>query len=414
MSEPYAYIRRSVASRGDPGDQSREFQTDKVRQLAGPDADRLHILDGDWGRSASTDKTGLRTAFLSLIEDVEAGAVSHVFAYSPDRLARSVEWSARLVNACRRAGVPITTTAGTVGPADPGARMLFNVFAAMNENALEAMEQKARDTIGNRRKRNLAAGLAANAGMGRKPYGAMPGEDVGAILDAFRRTGSFLGTCKALTAAGIPSRLGNGWNVRTVARIIRRTEPSLVPAHGRQGQRARATRIFAGLLVCHCGDVLTSMPRAGSVGYYCRRAHSDPRHSRPYVVAEPKIRAWAEREATRFRPVDADGQPIDRVRLAETSREERKAIDARRDRIMTMFERGDLDPSEYAARMDAIAADRTALDDQERVATLPPGIDWTWSPASLNVALRALWHRIELGPDLRPVRAEWTVPEWRA
>jgi len=29
---------------------------------------------------------------------------------SPDRLARSVEWSARLVNACRRAGVPITTT----------------------------------------------------------------------------------------------------------------------------------------------------------------------------------------------------------------------------------------------------------------------------------------------------------------
>jgi hypothetical protein len=31
----------------------------------------------------------------------------------------------------------------------------------------------------------------------------------------------------------------------------------------------------------------------------------------------------------------------------------------------------------------------------------------------LNPVLSALWTRIDLGPDLRPVRAEWVVPEWR-
>ena len=35
---------------------------------------------------------------------VERGEVSALYAYSTDRLARSVEWSARLLNACRRAG----------------------------------------------------------------------------------------------------------------------------------------------------------------------------------------------------------------------------------------------------------------------------------------------------------------------
>ena len=33
-AQPVAYIRRSVASKSDPGDISREFQTDAVRKLA--------------------------------------------------------------------------------------------------------------------------------------------------------------------------------------------------------------------------------------------------------------------------------------------------------------------------------------------------------------------------------------------
>jgi hypothetical protein len=43
-----------------------------------------------------------------------------------------------------------------------------------------------------------------------------------------------------------------------------------------------------------------------------------------------------------------------------------------------------------------------------------PGIDWAWPASRLNPVLRALWNRIDLGPDLRPASADWTVPEWRA
>ena len=121
-TRPVAYIRRSVARKGDPGDVSRDFQVDKVRALANGDGPRLRIIDGDWGRSAATDKTGQRVAFLGMLEDIERGLVSHVYAYSPDRLARSVEWSAPAGQRLPAGeGGPITTTAGTVAPDDPAA-----------------------------------------------------------------------------------------------------------------------------------------------------------------------------------------------------------------------------------------------------------------------------------------------------
>src|SRR5664280_1140153 len=205
MSNPVAYIRRSVASRADPGDVSREFQTEAVRALANGDAARLVIIDRDWGRSAATDKTGRRLAFLALLDAIEAGDVSALYAYSTDRLARSVEWSARLLNACRRAGVPIVTREGRIEPGDAGAALLFNVLAAVNENALSGMEAKARASIGRRQARNVEAGRAPNAGMGRKAYGP---ETTAAVLAAFDAAGSFLGATKALTAASVPSYLG--------------------------------------------------------------------------------------------------------------------------------------------------------------------------------------------------------------
>src|SRR5690349_21098602 len=117
-SRPVAYIRRSSRSRNDPGDVSREFQTREVQRLAGPDAARLEVVDADWGRSGSTDKTVRRLAFLTILDEIEQGRISTLYAFATDRLARSVEWSARLLNACRRAGVPIVTSEGRFEPDD--------------------------------------------------------------------------------------------------------------------------------------------------------------------------------------------------------------------------------------------------------------------------------------------------------
>ena len=420
MRQPVAYIRRSVASRGNPGDLSREFQVDEVRRLAGPDAANLRIFDGDWGKSAATDKTDKRLAFLEMLDAIERGEVSTLIAYSTDRLARSVQWASRLLDACERADTTIVTGEGRFAPGDDGARVTFQVLGVMNENALRGMTKKNNATVEARKARNVAAGRKPTAGMGRKGYGkdpARPDEDRSAVIIAFEEAGSFLGACKLLNERGVPTRLAtvsrNGsvkpvqWSMRTVARIVREDAHRLLPLTTRRGQRVRAQRLLAGLLSCHCGDLLTTMPRAGSVGYYCRRAHANPSHPRPYVVSENKLLPYIQAEAAKLITEPA-------VQMAETAQAERDALDARRGRLVDQYEMGDIGRDDYRARLGKIDAELEALDIAERVEDVPAAIPWDASTETLNALLRTIWTRIELGPDLLPVRFVWTLDRLRA
>jgi len=426
-AQPVAYIRRSVASRADPGDVSREFQTEEVRRLAGDDAPRLVIIARDWGRSAATDKTDRRLAFLALLESIEAGDVSALYAYSTDRLARSVEWSARLLNACRRAGVPIVTREGRIEPGDAAAALLFNVLAAVNENALSGMEAKARATVARRKARNVEAGREPNAGLGGKPYGP----DVTAqVLAAYDAAGSFLGACKLLTAPvgaevwsrgrllgagmGVPSRLGGrpnprqnggtyGWNFRTVGRIVRR-ERADVPKVGRQGATQRPRRRFSGLLVCHCGQILAPN---GTNNYTCRQAHNDASHPRPYTVSERKLLPWIRDEiARRLRVPPA-------VEVAADNAAQRDALASRLERAQDLRIAGEITRERYDREAADVRAALDRLGDAEAVVAVP-AIDWTLPPGQVNTVLRAILERVDLGPDLRPVLAVPNVPEWWA
>src|SRR5262245_23928301 len=123
--EPVAYIRRSFSRRGDPGDESRKFQTDAVRRLAGADAAALVILDRDWGVSAARELTDKRLDFLDLLEMVKRGQVSTLYAYSADRLARSTAWAATLLDSCKDAGTTVVTTEGRYDFEDANARQMF-------------------------------------------------------------------------------------------------------------------------------------------------------------------------------------------------------------------------------------------------------------------------------------------------
>jgi DNA invertase Pin-like site-specific DNA recombinase len=112
VSYPIAYIRRSVARRGDQGDISKQSQTDKVRALANGDGAALQIVDCGWGISAGREHTLKRTGFLDLLERVERREISTIYAFALDRLARSLRWSAQLLDACQDAGTMIVTTEG--------------------------------------------------------------------------------------------------------------------------------------------------------------------------------------------------------------------------------------------------------------------------------------------------------------
>jgi DNA invertase Pin-like site-specific DNA recombinase len=398
-ARPAAYIRRSARSRSDPGDLSREFQTDKVRELAGADGADLRIIDADWGRSAATDKTDRRAAFLALLEEVERGEVSALYAYSTDRLARSVEWSARLLNACRRAGTVIATSEGRFEPDNAMTDQLFHFQAIQNEGYSRQASQKRRATVERQRARGARLGVA--------PFGALPGEDVAPIIAAFRQAGSCYGAARILNAAGSRTRRGALWTSKVVADVLRRAD---VPYRRKPkpGVKAQADWITYQLLTCPCGNTMTSMDRR-SPRVTCWRARHDPAHPRPHGISEARILDALKAEAARLRV------PTDAVEMADDAEHQRAAIAEKRERIIDMFADGTIrTKADRDRRLATLDDDLDTLDAAQVVVAVPQSVDWTQPAATVNAILRAMWERVELGPDLMPARFLWRRTEWRS
>jgi hypothetical protein len=209
-----------------------------------------------------------------------------------------------------------------------------------------------------------------------------------------------------------------GWNVMTVSRIVRRERPDM-PRVGRQGAAARAKRLFSGLLICGapgCGQTLSSMPRPGGrqVGYYCRKAHNDPTHPRPYVVSERFLLPWMRDEVARLRPIDpVTAEPVDAVTLAAGNDGVRAQLTGRLERAQDLRIAGEITRERYDREAADVRAELDRLGDAEAVVAIPT-IDWTRDPRTVNEILRTILESVTLGPDMRPVVALWTVPAWRA
>jgi hypothetical protein len=124
------------------------------------------------------------------------------------------------------------------------------------------------------------------------------------------------------------------------------------------------------------------------------------------MVSEASILAWARVEAARLRTPE-------RVRLADENRDRRTELAGQRERLGWAVTDGLLDREQAQLKAAEIGAEMERLADQEQVVDIPT-LDWSWEPAELNAVLRSLWERVELDANLRPVRAEWRVPEWRA
>ena len=69
--------------------------------------------------------------------------------------------------------------------------------------------------------------------------------------------------------------------------------------------------------------------------------------------------------------------------------------------------------AERDSKLLAIASELEWLSVAEELVDVPR-LDWSAPPADVNRVVRAMWSVIELGTDLRPIRAEWLVPEWRS
>ena len=399
MSTPVAYIRKSRVIDERNG-VSWEVQEAKVRELAagyGDNGSRLVILS-DWNMSG---RKGAKTrpGYKRLVEMMASGEASAVYSYNMARLSRSTHDLLELVDLADDKGVPVRLVADQFDTSTATGRMLLTVLAAVDEMTADLASEHAKDAVAARRARGDK--------IGHPNYGERPGESVAAVIKAYKDAGSVLGAARLLNERRVVTRMGGSWGTTSVRDILIRE--GAMPHRRRPGAKARAPFLFYGLLRCHCGRILTGTRyKNGSdlayCAYKCHDARGNGKHGRS-AVPEKRLLEWARDEAARLRLPDA-------VEIETTNQAERDALEARRARILDMYERGDLDRGEYGRRIAGVKAEADRLDEREAdVAVVNvPDLDWSWPPERVNAVLRALWDHVELDDAMQPVKAEWRLP----
>ena len=240
----------------------------------------------------------------------------------------------------------------------------------------------------------------------------IPGHPLEKVLATVKHNhGNILRSVRDLNAAGTPSPRGGNWGTSTLTAVVKREAPELRPRGERRGRPTSRPRYFTRLLRCHCGRLLSPSGAAKADHWTCRTGHTDPRHPKPYNVSERVILEWAKAEAARLRPISE----VDMGSHDLTA--ERHALEARRERLRTQHLLEVITDDELAVDWADIRAALDALDAREGIdiTSVPDAVDWgMWPTDKVNAVLRSMWWYIELGHDLRPIRAEWRVPEWRA
>jgi DNA invertase Pin-like site-specific DNA recombinase len=411
---PIAYLRRSSADASDPGDVSRGAQEAAVRELARRDGYNGEVrLLADWDRSADEAKESRRAGFLAMLAAIERGEVDVVYAASLDRLYRSMRTFVRLTDAAKAHDVRIVTLREGVlgGDGSPMAQAFAEITAVFSGLELRTTKARAAGALAVRRERGDHIGRCGYGYLlARNDKGAIvtvpdPARPLEPIVGAVREAGSILGGCKLLQARGIPAPDGGPtWGSTTLRRIIERAAPALIPTAGPSGRRTPTHSVLAQLLACHCAHILT--PEPSRQAYRCMRGNRIGRdvHGASWVN-EAAILPWIKVEVARLRIPDA-------VTLATDNAAQRDALAGRLERAHEVYVAGGWTRERHAAEVAAVTAELERLGDAEVVAAVPR-IDWTGEPRSVNAVLRAILERVDLGPDLRPVSAVWTVPEWR-
>lgn len=415
------YIRRSS---GGESAISRSAQEKAIAAAAEVRDDHVGRTFIDWGRSGS-DRT--RPAFLEMVAAIEAGQVSAVYAYDADRLARRTATLAMLLDAASETGTAVVDRMGRdLAGKD---RLVGEVMGVVDSEVLRKMTERNRENRRTRKARGDEDGPApygyrrechdADGNVVVRAWGKLqPGERyvfvvddadaIARVVELYRETRSLNETARALNRAGVKADRGGGWHAASVTRVIDRNAPGLRRAAMGRGVRAGAKpRILLRLLRCHCGQVMS--PSEASVRgrdytrWYCRQAVVGE-HGGPHGITQSKLLPIIQAEADRL-VVPHDGLIVPGERYDDsTERAEVADLRARgRDAIADALE-ADLD------------AERRAHGAYREIATaIPPRIDWdAWTIEAINTALRALFIRIDLGPDLLPSGFAWAVPEWRA
>lgn len=433
-----AYIRRSSVSVESPGDASRDAQLAAVRSMCG---DEVEVYT-DWGISGQKAD---RPDYVRLKEDVAAGKVASVCAYSLSRLGRSSRELLTFVDLCRSHGVTIRTSVENLDTSTAMGVAMLTVMAAFAQ--LEADSARERQASARKARVDRGDDMSAPYGYrleeknGRKVrtkdqrgyrYDTQPNgkvkrvrddgvawTPVDTVLAAYRDAGTVLGACRLLESRGIPApRGGKRWATSALTRILEREDPGLLPRRAASGLRSPGRAALAQLLRCpFCTDdegnpvvhMLTPNRTRGQL--YCsngpRKRATHPR----YTVREVDVLPWVQAEAERFDP------PGDELAI-EGIQGKRDAAEARLERAQELYIAGEIKRERFDAQKTQVQREIDALTAESSAAGLSGRtIAWDGDEAKLNDFLRSIFVGVDLDENLRPVRVERRIEDpawWRA
>jgi len=370
------------------------MQIAAAREYAAQFGDRDLIVLSDMNVSGRKGRDK-RPDFARLLDAIEADQVSAVYSYSLSRLSRSVRDLLALAELCRVHKVPIRLARDAdPDPLSASGRMVLGVLAVIAQFEADLASERAFDVVATRRARGDHLGGEFHP-------------ETAAVVEAYREARTVAGTVRLLMERGVLTRNGNAlWYPSSVRVIVQRAAPDLLPVTRRPGVKHSAPFTFYRLLLCHCGTTLTGVRehRKGKVytSYLCSRGRYA--HREKSYITERVIEEWAVREMSRLRP------PVDLVAVREENEAATADLSARLERLRVGFLEGLWTEAEMRAEKADIDTTLTRLDLAGRAVRIP-AFSWDHEPRDLNLALRALWEHVELGPDLRPIRAQWLVPE---
>ena len=420
------YMRRSSADAENDGRSSREAQEAAIRRMC-PDA----VLYTDWGISGGKAS---RPEYQRLRRDIEAGTVESVCTYSLSRIARNLAELLSFVELCKAHGVVLRSSVESVDTSSAAGNLFLAMMGAVGQFELEVGRERSGAGRAAYVARQEAAGVPIPKG---KPfYGekAMKGPDglvrvgpdpdrpIEPILEAYAEAGSVSGAAVLLSGRVPAPRGGNVWAVSTLRAILEHyaeTRDIVPPPRGRghRAERYGIPALFAGLLHCSCGRLMT--PNRARGQYYCssgRMLHgSFPELHGSYTVSERRLQAVLRPEAERY----------DRSILA-THEGSKPAAEAKlvkkRDQFLDLAVAHPNLAARYSAeiaKLDAELAEIALRARTKLILKLEPIPSWD-DVAAMNAHLRHIWTVVRLDESLRPI-VTWnpaarplTDAEWEA
>jgi DNA invertase Pin-like site-specific DNA recombinase len=402
----YAYLRKSSVR--DPAtDLGPETQERAIRDLArrhGHDNGALTVLS-DIGISGTAKATHRRKGYLELVKAVEDGRASAVYSYSLSRLGRSLAELTKFFELCAGQKVPVRLVVDAVDTSTASGKLMANVLGSVAQFEADVASERVHE----RNATKLARGesLATN-----HPYGELPGEDLPAVMAAFREAGSFAGAARLLNDQGkVRPRRATSWWPTSVEKIVKRTDRSIAVQRKHRGARTEGAFRLARLLHCGtCGGILTGSYEGKHTRYYCSRQRQIP-HARTSVMEKHILPAIVE-EANHLAPPQA----VTRRRGGVTDEAAVAAIENRRSRWIEMYADGTIDKATRDAHLARLAEDESKVLAHANLIVRPRfGFDWPGNdPRDMNRVLRGIFSAITVDPvTFQPVAFEWVDPAWR-